>query len=282
MAVSIDLDFLSRFYFCFDEPVPYMTKTGEVKIKPVSLRDSEVFLYSTSVLTIDKNSISNVDIIQMSYLQFICKVLLENGDTKSFYERCLYNILNLCLGYQRPYIKWKSEKSPVICEEGSGVEINAKEFDEIKSIIMHQNLPNYDDKYINPDLKKAMAEQDELKNKDKESPSLERKMAIITSHTGLPKREQELMTFRSHSLLFEEVVGEVEFSTTRPPLIARGLVKDLDHWIFKKVKNKFDGYTKSIDSYTKSMGGSGNIRSSNAETGVGDSYIQQFNNFDKK
>ena len=222
MAVSIDFDLLAQAYFCFDEPVPYTTKTGELLIRPISLRDSMTFIYSVGILNIDKNSLPDVRIIQMSYLQFICEKLLGEDKTQRFNEVCLYNILHLCLGFTKPKIKWVKNR-PILFDEKMNVEINGKEFDEIKSIILHQNFPHFDDEYINPDLKKAMAETDELKNKEHDSPSLERKMAIITAHTGILKKDQMEMSFRSHSLLFEEVVGEVEFFTVRPPMIARGL-----------------------------------------------------------
>ena len=70
-------------------------------------------------------------------------------------------------------------------------------------------LANFNDDYINPDLKKSMNEQDELKFKNIEIPSLERKIAIISSHTGILPKEQFDMTLRSHSLLFKEVASEV-------------------------------------------------------------------------
>lgn len=276
MAVSIDFDLLAQAYFCFDEPVPYTTKTGELLIRPISLRDSMTFIYSVGILNIDKNSLPDVRIIQMSYLQFICEKLLGEDKTQRFNEVCLYNILHLCLGFTKPKIKWVKNR-PILFDEKMNVEINGKEFDEIKSIILHQNFPHFDDEYINPDLKKAMAETDELKNKEHDSPSLERKMAIITAHTGILKKDQMEMSFRSHSLLFEEVVGEVEFFTVRPPMIARGLSKDVDHWIFKKKKDKFEGYIQSVSSYTQSMGGEQNIKTS--DTSLGDSYMQKYNNF---
>lgn len=281
--MSVDIDLLTHAYFYYDEPVPYTLKNaGEIQIRPILLKESEIFFYSFGILNIDKNSTPDVEIIQMSYLQYICQVLLKDKNLGDFNKQCLYNILSLCLNMKAPVIQWKNNKTPIVYDKEQNVGITAKEFDEIRKIILHQNFPHFDDEYINPELKKAMDEVDQLKNQDKESPSIERKMAIITAHTGLPKREQIDMTLRSHSLLFEEVVGEVEFDTVRPPLIARGLAKEIDHWIFKKKKGKFDGYTKSVDSYTKSMGGSNNIRTSSAETGVGNSYIQQFNSFTQK
>ena len=71
------------------------------------------------------------------------------------------------------------------------------------------------------------------------------------------------MTFRSHSLLFEEVCGEAEFNTTRPFSLYACMQdkknKEVEHWIYKKKKNKFSKYFVSDKEYNKNMGGNGNI-----------------------
>ena len=125
-----------------------------------------------------------------------------------------------------------------------------------------------------------MYEVDMLKNKNLEIPNLERKIAIITAHTGLSKKEQLEMTYRSHSLLFEEVCSEVEFVTIRPVALFGGNGDKLDHWIFKKKKDKIENYLTNVDKYTKSMGQDQNaIRSTNGQ--IGEQYLKQFNNFNK-
>ena len=276
--MAINLDYLTRQYFYFDEPVPYKLNNDIVYITPISLKDSEIFNSSVDILNIDKNSIPDVKIIQMSYLEFLLKVIFSDKKYQQDYIQKLINVLVLCLGFKSPRIGWENKK-PYLYDAKLGARINPKQFDEIKRIIMYQNFPRFDDEYVNPEFKKAMDEVDELKNQNYEYPSIERRIAIITSHTGLPKREQELMTFRSHSILFEEVCGEVEFTTIRPVALLAGSKNELDHWIFKKHKNKFDDYTKSIDSYTQSMGGAQAVKSS--DTSLGDSYMQQINNFNK-
>ena len=110
-------------------------------------------------------------------------------------------------------------------------------------------------------------------------PTIERKMAIITAHTGISKKEQMTMTLRSHSLLFEEVSGEVDFTTIRPVALFSGKGADMEHWIYRKKKNKFDKYITQVDDYAKSMGAGKNIKSS--DTSLGDLYTNQFNNFTK-
>lgn len=276
--MSIDIDYLTKTYFYFDKPVNYQLNDGELLIYPVQLQSTEIFLSSIGILNIDKNSIPDPKIIQMSYLQFLSEVIFfKNSPTLKTNIQQLLNIFILCLKLKAPKIKYNEFKKPYIYDELTKLSITSKQFDEIRQIILYQNIPKYDDSYINPDFKKAMEEQNELKNKNIEIPSLERKIAIITAHSGLPKREQELMTYRSHCLLFDEVCGEVEFTTVRPVALFDNGGKNIEHWIYKNKKNKFDEYIKSVDSYTKSMGGNQTIKTTN--TNIGDSYLKQFEKF---
>lgn len=275
MVVSINIDILSRTYFYFDEPVNYKINKQFVKIYPVSVRESEIFLSSISLFTIDKNATPSVEIIQMSYLQFIIDVLIkQNQDNLQKFV----NLLKLCLHMEDPKIQLNEMGKPILIDGKFMCPINGQQFEDIRRIILYQNIVNFDDTYINPEIKQAMYEVDKLKSKNLEVPNLERKMAIITSHTGLSKKEQLEMSYRSHSLLFEEICGEIEFVTIRPIALFGGNGDKLDHWIFKKTKNKMEDYFINVDKYSKSMGQEQSaIKSTNSQ--LSRQYLQQFNNF---
>lgn len=281
-VVSINLQLLSQAYFCFDIPVEYQLLNKHfIKIYPVLLKDSYIFLSSYDILSIDKNMLPDVEIIQMSYLQFIVDKLLPQSP---IYLSKLAEIVLTCLKLKSPSIVQDDRGKPqLIDKENSEIIITSMDFEDIRRIILYQNLLHYDDEYVNPDLKKAMDEMDELKSRQYEMPSLERKIAIITAHTGISKKEQMEMTLRSHSFLFEEVGGEVDFNTVRPAAISSGHGGDLEHWIYRKKKNRFDGYITDVDSYAKSMGNEhGAIQSIQSPNSVlGESYLQQINNFRK-
>ena len=175
---------------------------------------------------------------------------------------------------------YKNNKGkPYLVEGNNEYQITHKQFEDIKRIILYQNIPHFDDSYINPEAKAAMNQIDILKNQDYEDMTIERKMAIITSHTGVLKKDQLDMTYRSHCLLYEEVCGEVEFTTTRPVALFGGKGKELPHWINRKKKNKFNDYFISDKAYHKSMGGDGNL--TQTITKSSSSYEQQYNNFNK-
>ena len=249
-AVKIDLDYLAKAYFYFDEPVIYsLTNETSISIKPVFVRQSEIFLSSIDIINIDKNSFPSVEIIQMSYLRFLREIIAQDEISRQKFV----NILVMCLGLKKPRMYIDENNKAELIDDELGIRITGKQFEDIKRIIMYQNIIHYDDEYVNPELKKAMAEMDEIRNKGIEVPSLERKMAIIMAHNGMSKAVMQDMTYRSFSMLFDEVCGEVEYTTTRPIALYGGEA-DKVCWIFKKKKNKFDGYIVDQDAYANSMG----------------------------
>ena len=250
MSAKIDIDFLTSQYFYFDLPVPYKLSDGqEITLEPLMLDKSEIFLSSVGLLTIDKNSSSDVNIIQMSYLQYIADVLITQSAVS---KQQFINILGLCLKFLHPHIQRDNRNRPIIVDKD--IKITTKDFEDIRRIILHQNIPHYNDEYINPDMKAAMAEIDYLKNKNVDVPNIERKMAIITAHCGLGKKEQMQMTYRSHTLLFEEVCGEVNYMVNKPIALWSNQGDKVDNWIYKTKQNKMDNYFKDLHSYQKAVG----------------------------
>ena len=231
--MAIDIEVLEKGYFYFDKPVPYkLSDTTHVDITPVSVYDSEVFLSSCDILQIDKNALNSVEIIQMSYLDFLLKVMLPTDKSGLLLDK-LSNIFRLCLGMKTWKLKVKEKQKLSIVAPDDSFEITGKQFDDIKRIILYQNVPHYDDSYIDPDLKKMMDEVDRLKSQGISAPNLERRMAIITAHCGVNKQTLMQYTMRSLQLLFEECAGEVEFTTLRPIMLYAGKAKELEHWIYK-------------------------------------------------
>lgn len=280
--MEINIDFLKEAYFTFDKPVDFALSNGvKINIYPVNLENSMFFISSYGILDIDKNSSSDPEVISMSYLKFLLlKVLTEDNRKQQF-----YNICHLCLHMDNPYLILNEDKKAVLIEVDKETKtplfsINQKDFEDIKKIILYQNLFDYDDQYINPELKKAMKEQDELKAKNIAIPSLERRIAIISAHTGITQKQQFEMSMRSHSLLFKEVTGEVNYQATKAVSLF-GNKNESVEWIYPKNKNKFDDYITTVEEYNKSFGGDGNIISTNENLKTNDmqNLFQQYEKF---
>ncbi len=272
MGAKLNIDLYRRAYFYFDKPVDYAINDKILYIHPVLVKDSEIFLSSVSILDTDKNSSDSVEIIQMSYLDFIYKILFQDEINISRF----INILRYCLYIGNPEIGYDENQKPFLKDKDTGIVIKSKDFENIRRLILYQNLVHYDDEYINPDLKEAIEGTNRLRNKNIEMPTIERKCAIITAHCGLPKKEQLEMTMRSHSMLFDEIYGEIEFTTTRPIALYAGKGKDIDHWIYRKKRNKLDGYITEKSTLVQQMGGDNNFVDTSVNTSRGDSLEQLY------
>lgn len=252
----VDIEYLKRKYFYFDDPVPYKSNNNQIIfIYPISLRDSEFFLSSKEVLEIDKNSLPDVKIIQMTYLEFLCKVVLQEEEQR----QKLLNILILCLKFNNPIIVYDEKNKPFLIDKEKEIIINSKDFDEIKRIILYQNLIDYDDEYVNPELQQKIDEDKMLKMRNVDFPSLERKMSIITAHTGILKKDQLEMTYRTHSSLFQEVYEETEYNTLYPVAAFTGQSDKVSKWIYRMKKNKFEDQVVSVSNFNKQAGGTGEV-----------------------
>lgn len=251
--MSIDIKYLTDQYFQFDTPVPLKLKSKEtIKINPILLKDSAIFMSCVDVLMLDKNSSNSVEIIQMPYLQFLLQVVSQTD--KQLYQK-LVNILVLCLGVKQVKLGMQDGKPCLVTDKCL---MTCKDFDNFIKIILHQNILHYDDEYVSPDIKQAMDEVKALKMQNVDFPTIERQIAIITAHCGLSKKEQLEMTMRAHSMLFEEVRGEVEYSVAKPIALYAGKGADIE-WILPRKRGKFDGYFVDESNYNKQMGGNGRV-----------------------
>lgn len=248
---KLDIDNLTRTYFYFDKPVPYKLKDGNtLNIYPICLSNYEYFIDSIDIFKIDKNTLGSVDIIQMSYLKFICFVLFNDQiNIQKF-----VNIMLLSCKLNAPNISLDDDGKIILSDTKQGIKITEKEFDDIRRIILYQNLTDYDETYIDPSLKAAMEKQDAKLAKRFEPITLERKVAIITSHCGISKKEQLEMTMRSHTILFEEVCGEVQYSAIMPVALIGGNGDKVDGWIYRKRRGKYDKYITSMETFGKKLG----------------------------
>lgn len=252
MRVAVDLEALRQLFFAFDSPVPYKLDKQEnyINIYPVELKNSLLFFSSCDVLALPKDEIDSVEIIQMSYLEF----LVNEAFKEEKYKTKLFYILSLCLKMDTPKIYRSKDNKYFIYDEGLNAKIEPRHFEDIRRIIMYQNIVDYDDGYIHPDLKESIEQTKALKMRGIEPPKLERKMAIITAHTGITKQEQLKMTLREHETVFQEVCGEVEFLTSRPIALYGGKSEEVGHWIYKKKKGRFDDFLSPLDSVTSKFG----------------------------
>lgn len=239
----VDISELKNLYFQNSLDVPYtLKKGGEIFIKPILVKDYPLYEYSAQILTMKKNEINDIKIIQMSYLDFLIEVVLPKDEV---YIYQLLTLLQLCLGEE--YISYDKDKngkySLLICDENNIIQkaISRKEFDDISEIILNQNDANYDSRYVNPDVQEVMNTYYKQKYGDVVQPSLEKKKAFVCSKTGKTFKELNDVPYREFDLIYSASVDSEIYIGQK---IIQGSYKyevkeDIKHPLFEKKKDPY-------------------------------------------
>ncbi len=146
-----------KLSFLWNEYIEYKG----VKLYPFLLEDYDIFEEVIDILLFDKNAISNVDIIKMSYLKFILFVVPHISEQYPDISIKLDKLLGYVLKEQKfKFIVDKKEK--IFINIDNKVLLNEFDFNEIKDIILKQNAVPVIDSRLHPDLRKELHENMEL------------------------------------------------------------------------------------------------------------------------
>lgn len=253
----VNIEYLMDSYIAFDEPIPFK----ELLIYPVSIKDYHTFNNCIQVFMIDKNQIGKGEFISVSYLEFLIRQITKevslSEDKFSKLAYMLDMILKLSLHYDGLISYSVDEKKRFYIHIGD-IKISSKDFNELKRIILYQNIFGYDenDQFVNPALMEAFNEYNRIKSDDNKKVSLIEQIACIQSHTGLNKSEIQNMSILSFDMLFNSIMGEIDYIINKTAELS-GMVKfksPLEHWGFKKDKrDKFSEAFMSLDEYERKM-----------------------------
>lgn len=253
----INIEELSILYFMNDEPVPYETKSGyTIHIHPIKVRDWNLFEPSCSILKINKNEINDFEIIKMTYLQFLHDIVIPSDVEWNVSFRNL-----MILSLHEPIFcldKNKGKSNVVIGNEDGDVVglITPKEFDEISKIILFQNFIDYDDRYVNPEVRKMMEDYNRLTSGGNSvNPTLERKIAYVIGKTGINKKDLIDMTYRT---FFQVYNSEVESELYLGSKIIQASSKyetkgNITHPLFEKKSDPYEQLFVDRDSYVEKI-----------------------------
>lgn len=196
------LNTLQKLYYANELPVPYILKCGkEINIFPVKVKDWELFENSLGVLTIDKNKISSVEIISMSYLDFLYKLVSEH--TEGIMDM-LHTVLTYSLGeHDYSMTKLGDRNKTFLLIKDIGAQISAKEFDEIIEIILTYNLTNYDNRKMSEDIQKLIEDYYKLRNGNQyRHATLEEQKVFVLLKSGISIQQINEMSYRIFSQVY--------------------------------------------------------------------------------
>jgi hypothetical protein len=132
--------------------------------------------------------------------------------------------------------------------------IDSNDYEMLKTVFCYQNILDYDDEYIDPELKEALDETTKLKNKNMGHPSLEKQKACVVISSPYTFDTVNELTLRKFTYLLRTIDSKMQYTAYRQGEMS-GLVtfkNELEHWIWSsdKKKDKFSDI-KSVDSIKK-------------------------------
>lgn len=210
--MSIKEEIYKNYYeeLTFDDPIDYKG----LLLYPVSIKKINKFLQSSSVLRIQKEYIPDKEIIKMSYLKFLMTNI--DKEKEEYGESLTFDLLALCF-----MICMRIEEISIrlfIDEDGktklilNGVEIDENEFDYLRKLILYQNLPNYDDELMNPDLKNDLEEVDKIKNGGEETEDFEHLIANLVIGTGMNIDDAKNLPIRKFYIIGQVMDRKLHYS----------------------------------------------------------------------
>lgn len=256
------LELLTSTSFLRDEEVLYHLKCNEdILIRPILVTDCERFVNCVeSTLTLDKNYSGGVEVIKMSYLEYICCIIAQD----EYRLRLFKTLMKLSLGASDICIEEPNGKI-VLGLKYEGSEdikyITSKEFEDIKKIILYQNIIDYDDTEVHPDIKKIMEDYYRLSSDgNSRKVTMEEKVCMVANNGALRKKDVLEMTFREFSIRFNLIIDEIEYKINKTAELSGNVkFKDkIEHFIFKKKRNKFDNLFLNADAVKDKIEGANN------------------------
>jgi len=215
----------------YDLPIPYK----ELLFYPVCIdRYYEFFSYSRCFF-LEKNSIPDVRVIQMSYLEYMFEVSVKDGQ---MHVALFKELLAICLRKERNCIdlSYNKKMKPIFTIDG--INYDKDDFNEIKDIICEQNLLELPDESIQKEIREKMEEAKRLKNRLEGNHgvgSLEDLIVAIVMSTGLSFVDVKNMTIRKFNKILQRLDNKIHYEIYLSASMS-GLVEFKDksfikHWL---------------------------------------------------
>jgi len=129
-------------------------------------------------------------------------------------------------------------------------EIKPKEFDELKEIVCYQNMPDYEDDYIDPKLKADLEAKAKLENPNAVSPTLEKQLICISISSPYTLDMLKQITIRKMVLMLRTIDAKAHYFCYKQGEMS-GMVtfrSELKHWIFSSDKHDISKDIMTLDS----------------------------------
>ena len=194
--------------YTLDEPVPYKN----IKIYPVKVKDYDTFYRCVSCLTLEKKSISDVNIIKMSYLEYLYHLHVSNNEID--YLVLFDYLLHLCLKIDDAIeIKYQvTDGNKPVFRIGDDI-FDSADFDEIRMIICNQNLVELADETIQKEIREKMEEARMMKARESgnKPASFEDTILCLVASTSINLNDAYELSLRKFIKLLQRVDAKLHY-----------------------------------------------------------------------
>ena len=221
----------------YDEPVKYKNLT----IYPALMRDYLNFYYFAECFTLDKNSVNDVKVISMSYLDYMYQESSDEFPYVAFFDAILKMVTrrdDLKVIYGR-----NKKNKPIFLIDGE--EYNSNDFEEIKKIICEYNVVELPDDKIQKEIRDNMKKAKEMRNRNSgKMASLEDQMICVLISSNLSLQNIYELPIRKFIKILERVDATLHYKIYLSASMS-GMVEFKDksfikHWMSDLTKNKLD------------------------------------------
>lgn len=159
--------------------------------------------------------------------------LLENKDAEIISKLCKISIassLKLIKSYNNCVVK------------SNKIMLDKNDFDNIRYIILYQNIPDYDDEYIDPNVKKVLDEALAFKNRNKAKMcDFEEQKVCVNIINGMRFEDIDNITLRKFSKIIEFANKKINYEIAKTGEMS-GMVtfkEEIHHWMTKTKSDKY-------------------------------------------
>ena len=262
-------------FITYDNPVEY----EGLKVYAIRVKDWLRFISAYDILAIDKTQISDIEIIQMSYLQYMMQLIIADDRCKDMF----LTILDLCfhVRYDDAFYNNDFDKNEVLSflDEDTGATaiyingynmyffienkyrvsiyidghlINATQFNDVIKIIQFQNFYDFDDTVLSDDVRKVIEQYYAIKNKGKKMPSLDTKIISVMAKLSYTKNEIKEMDYRTFNKIFAMMLEDEDYNISHLYKV-QGADINIEHWVYKEDKPKYSEVFSSADEFRRKI-----------------------------
>lgn len=228
------------------------TEFKGINIYPCKMQDYEKFQDTVTCLMIPKHKIADKRVLKMSYLQFILEISEENPNIMNY----LIKLLDLVSDDLSFLIS--PDNIPYLYSFKYEMEINENEFEDLRKLILSQNLVKFDTELIDPELERTLREAKEFMNRKNKPPTLEE--MIISYHVG---SGVDYTTIKIYSIYqFHKSLEKLgllkDWEIYTYPALKGGGADKITHWLSHvPERGEFDDVTMSMAEFNQMASNNG-------------------------